>query len=71
MLFALIILLILIYREKKQGHKILELTQSAESAQEAKAEFLTQSVSEFKNFVFGIHGSAEIIKGDLKDLISN
>lgn len=71
MLFALIILLILIYREKKQGQKILGLTQAAESAQEAKAEFLTQSVSEFKNFVFGIHGSAEIIKGDLKDLISN
>ncbi|MES2962214.1 MAG: ATP-binding protein [Pseudomonadota bacterium] len=67
--FGLIILLFSIYREKQQTQKILELKSMAEQANEAKSEFLAQSVHEFKNFVFGIQGCAEIIKSDLKNLI--
>ncbi len=67
--FGLIILLFSIYREKQQTQKILELKRMAEQANEAKSEFLAQSVHEFKNFVFGIQGCAEIIKSDLKNLI--
>jgi signal transduction histidine kinase len=68
--FGLIILLFSIYREKQQTQKILELKRIAEQANEAKSEFLAQSVHEFKNFVFGIQGCAEIIKSDLKNLIN-
>ncbi len=67
--FGLIILLFSIYREKQQTQKILELKRMAEQANEAKSEFLAQSAHEFKNFVFGIQGCAEIIKSDLKNLI--
>jgi signal transduction histidine kinase len=67
--FGLIILLFSIYREKQQTQKILELKIMAEQANEGKSEFLAQSVHEFKNFVFGIQGCAEIIKNDLKNLI--
>jgi signal transduction histidine kinase len=67
--FGLIILLFSIYREKQQTQKILELKIMAEQANEGKSEFLAQSVHEFKNFVFGIQGCAEIIKSDLKNLI--
>ena len=67
--FGLIILFFSIYREKQQTQKILELKRMAEQANEAKSEFLAQSVHEFKNFVFGIQGCAEIIKSDLKNLI--
>lgn len=70
-LFSFIILLFLVYREKQQGQKIVNLKQAADQAHEAKVEFLTQSVNEFKNFIYGIQGSAEIIKSDLKELISN
>jgi len=67
--FGLIILLFSIYREKRQTQKIFELKRMAEQSNEAKSEFLAQSVHEFKNFVFGIQGCAEIIKSDLKNLI--
>lgn len=67
---GLTILLILIYREKRQTLKILELQQYAEHANQTKSEFLSQSIHEFKNFIFGIQGCTEIIKNDLKILIS-
>lgn len=67
---GLTILLILIYREKRQTQKILALQQYAEHANQTKSEFLSQSIHEFRNFIFGIHGCAEIIKNDLKILIS-
>lgn len=67
---GLTILLILIYREKRQTQKILELQQYAEHANQTKSEFLSQSIHEFRNFIFGIQGCAEIIKNDLKILIT-
>ncbi len=68
--FGLLILLLLIYREKKQSDKIIALKQAAEHANSNKSEFLIKAAHEFKNFAFGIHGCAEIIKGDLKSLIA-
>jgi len=67
---GLAVLLFLIYHERRQAQKILILKREAELAHEAKAEFLTHSIHEFRNFVFGIQGCAEIVKNDLRSLIS-
>ncbi len=67
--FGFIILLILIYREKKNSQRIDKLTNETTRANEAKTEFLIQSAQEFKSFIFGIQGCAEIIKNDLRRLI--
>lgn len=70
-IFVLLILLILIYRERQQTRKILELKQSANQANDLKSEFLNKATHEFKNFVFGIQGCAEIIKNDLHQMVKN
>lgn len=69
--FCLIILLIFIYREKQQTRKTLQLKRSAELANNNKTAFLIKTNHEFKNFVFGIQGCAEIIKNDLRKFIEN
>ena len=70
-LFALLILLLLIYRERQQAKHIFELKKEAEIANSTKTEFLIKTTHEFKNFVFGIHGCAEIIKNDLRRMLDN
>lgn len=67
---GLAVLLFLIHREKIQSQKILILKREAELAHDSKSEFLAHSIHEFKNFVFGIQGCAEIIQNDLKKLTS-
>ncbi len=70
-IFSLIILLALIHRERHQVQNNIHLKKSAEQANATKTEFLIKTTHEFKNFVFGIHGCAEIIKNDLRRLIEN
>jgi signal transduction histidine kinase len=67
-LFAVITLLVLIYREIKQTKRLLRMKLIAERANNSKTEFLIKATHEFKNFVFGIQGCAEIIKDDLRRL---
>lgn len=70
-IFSLIILLFLIHRERQQVQNNVHLKKAAEQANSTKTEFLIKTTHEFKNFVFGIHGCAEIIKNDLRRLIEN
>lgn len=65
-LFSFIVLIILIYREIKQTKRLLRMKFITERAHNAKSEFLTKVTNEFKNFIFAIHGSAQIIKDDSK-----
>lgn len=69
-IMSLGILLILIYREKKQTLRILRLKLAAENANNEKTGFLTKAAHEFKNFVFGIQGCSEIIRTDLRTMIT-
>jgi two-component system sensor histidine kinase ChiS len=60
-------LLTLIYKkEQKQRQKILMLKHLIEKTNEAKMEFISQSAKEFKNFVFKIQSSAQMIRRDLE-----
>ena len=70
-LFGLIVLMVLVLREKQQTSRILRLQQESELANEEKTEFLVKVAHEFKNFIFGIQGCAEIIKNDLGSLVKN
>jgi signal transduction histidine kinase len=65
-LFSFIVLFILVHRELRQTKALFRMKLSAERANNSKAEFLTRAAHEFKNFIFGIHGCAEIIRDDLR-----
>lgn len=67
-IFSFLVLLFLIYREIKQTQKSLRLKMIAKRANQSKLEFLVKSAHEFKNFIFGIQGCAEVIRDDLKKL---
>ena len=62
------LLIFLIYREISQTKKSLRLKMIAQRANKSKLEFLIKAAHEFKNFIFAIHGCAEIIKDDLKKI---
>lgn len=70
-IFSLMILLVLIHREREQSLNTLKLRKFAEQANATKTEFLIKTTHEFKNFIFGIQGCAEIIKNDLRRLIES
>jgi signal transduction histidine kinase len=70
-IFALTVLLVLIHRERTQALNTFYLKKIAEQANATKTEFLIKTTHEFKNFVFGINGCAEIIKNDLRRLIES
>ncbi len=67
-IFSLLILLFLIYREVTQTRKSLRFKMIAQRANQSRSEFLVKSAHEFKNFIFGIQGCAEVIRDDLKKL---
>jgi len=67
-IFSFLFLLFLIYREIKQKQKSLRFKMIAQRANQSKLEFLVKSAHEFKNFIFGIQGCAEVIRDDLKKL---
>lgn len=67
-IFSFLILLFLIYREITQTQKSLRFKMIAQRANQSKLEFLVKSAHEFKNFIFGIQGCAEVIRDDLKKL---
>jgi len=70
-IFSLLILLVLIHRERQQSLNTMKLRKFAEQANATKTEFLIKTTHEFKNFIFGIQGCAEIIKNDLRRLIES
>jgi two-component system sensor histidine kinase ChiS len=65
-LFSFAVLIFLIYREIKQARTLFRIKLVADRANNSKTEFLIKVTHEFKNFIFGIHGCAEIIRSDLK-----
>lgn len=67
-IFSFLILLFLIYREITQTQKSLRFKMIAQRANQSKLEFLIKSAHQFKNFIFGIQGCAEVIRDDLKKL---
>jgi signal transduction histidine kinase len=67
-IFSFLILLFLIYREISQTKKSIRLKIVAQRANKSKLEFLIKAAHEFKNFIFAIHGCAEIIKDDLNKI---
>lgn len=67
-LFSFAVLFYLIYRKIKQTRSLFRMKLVAERANNSKSEFLTRVTHEFKNFIFGIHGCAEIIRDDLRKI---
>lgn len=67
-IFSFLILLFLIYREITQTQKSTRFKIIAKRANQGRLEFLVKSAHEFKNFIFGIQGCAEVIRDDLKKL---
>ncbi len=60
-------LLFIIYkRESLNSRKVRILKNVAESSNKAKTEFMIQTAHEFRNFLFGIQGAAEVVKNDLQ-----
>lgn len=65
-LFGLVIILSLIFNERRRSSQIFTLKEFVKNADESKANFLSRASHELQNFIFGIQGCAEIIQSDLR-----